>query len=508
MAGDRHRAGPAAQWTAAPIQRPPPDHGQDQPEYFAQEGSSMHDPTAVSSGGADVWLQALRHTVVEDVLQPVLVQLIVIILAARLGAVVFRRIGQPAVVGEIAAGLVLGPSVLGRFFPQVSDAVFHPAVAGLPGEVSDQLLHWIFTALSQLGLILLLFLIGLEFDFAPLRRHGRAALGISIAGIAMPFALGIALTPLLLSSEQLGVHPDRVGPTPALGFALFLGTSLSITAIPILGRLMMEMGITRTRLGSVTITAAAADDATGWILLAMVAAVVRAQFSPIPFLQMVGSTAGFALFMIFVAGPIVRWYARRTVRQNDGEITLNNLAVLLAVILGCAIVTSLIGIFAIFGAFFLGAVLSAEEEFRQAVSRRLRDVVSAFFLPIFFTYTGLRTNVGALSSPELWLLCGLVLAAAVVGKFGGCALAARLCGFSNRDAACIGVMMNTRALMELIVINVGYEMGVIPPSVFCMLVLMALITTIMTTPILIRLMRGTDLEPCILKSGFIRQPRA
>ncbi len=464
----------------------------------------MHGPTVFGSAGADGWPSALRHASVEDVLLPVLVQLIVIILAARLGAAAFRRLGQPAVVGEIAAGLVLGPSVLGRLSPMLSDAIFHPAIAGLPPELSDQLLRWIFTGLSQLGLILLLFLIGLEFDFAHLRRHGRAALGISLAGIVLPFALGLALAPLLLSSGQLGAHPDRGGPPPPLGFALFLGTALSITAIPILGRIMMEMGITRTRIGTVTITAAAADDAAGWIMLAAVAAAVKGLFEPSSVLLMVGSVAGFALFMILVARPLVRWYVSRALRENGGEISLNALAVLLAAIFGCAIATSLIGIFAIFGAFCLGAVLSAEGEFREAVSRRLRDVVDAFFLPIFFTYTGLRTNVGTLGSLELWLLCGLVLAAAVVGKFGGCGLAARLCGFSSREAACIGVMMNTRALMELIVINVGYELRIIPPSVFCMLVLMALFTTFMTTPVLLWLMRGTELEPCIIGSGFMQ----
>lgn len=458
------------------------------------------------SDAAETWLLAMRHVSIEEMLLPVLVQLIVIILAARLGAIAFRRIGQPEVVGEIAAGLILGPSVFGRFFPQLSDALFHPDVAGLPREASDQMLQWIFSALSQLGLILLLFLIGLEFNFAHLRSHGRAALGISVAGIAAPFALGIALTPLLLlSPEQLGAHPDRPGPPPALGFALFLGTALSITAIPILGRMMMEMGITRSRLGAVTISAAAADDATGWILLATVAAVVKAQFESTSVLVMVANTVGFALFMIFVAGPLVRSYLRSILRKNDGEITLNALAVLFVIIFGCAIVTSMIGIFAIFGAFFLGAVLSAEDGLREAASRRLRDVVSAFFLPIFFTYTGLRTNVGTLGSPDLWLLCGLVLAAAVIGKFVGCGLAARLCGFSNRESACIGVMMNTRALMELIVINVGYELRVIPPSVFCMLVLMALITTVMTTPILLLLMPGTELEAYIARSGFMRR---
>jgi len=447
-------------------------------------------------------LDGLRHLSLEELLLPVLVQLIVIILAARVFALLFRRIGQPSVVGEIAAGLVLGPSLLGWVMPGVSAAIFHPHLEGVTPELSDLLLNRIFSVLSQIGLIFLLFLIGLEFDFSHLRLHSKAAVSISVAGVVLPFALGVALVPLLL--PRIEWHPESQGPVPPLGFALFLGTALSITAIPILGRMMMELNINRTRIGAITISAAAVDDATGWIMLATVAGIVRAQFDPTATLLMVAETVGFALVMIFVVKPVLQRWARHVLRQGRGELGINSLAALMAMIFACAVVTSYIGIFAIFGAFFMGAVLSGEHEFRQAVGRRLRDLVTAFFLPIFFTYTGLRTNVGTLGSAELWLLCGLVMAAAIVGKFGGCGLAAWASGFSRRESACIGVMMNTRALMELIVINLGYELRVIPPSVFCMLVLMALITTVMTTPILMRVMRGTELETCIDQSEFKR----
>jgi Kef-type K+ transport system membrane component KefB len=458
-----------------------------------------------ASNPAPDWSAALRHVSIEDVLFPVLLQLVIIILVARIFAVLFRRLGQPAVVGEIAAGLILGPSVLGHFFPEVSAAIFHPSIEGLPDELTDRLLHLIFTILSQLGLVFLLFLIGLEFDFNHLRRHGKASLAISVSGVALPFVLGLVLAPLLHANIE--DHPEG-GPVPALGFALFLGTALSITAIPILGRMMMELNITRTRLGAVTITAAAVDDATGWILLAAEAAVVQSQFNAGATLLMLAETVGFALLMVFGAKPLLRLAVRAMLRRGRGEIGLNALAVLLAGIFLAAIATSLIGIFAIFGAFFLGAVLSGEEQFRQVIAHRLRDLVMAFFLPIFFTYTGLRTNVSTLDSVEMWLLCGLVLAAAIVGKFGGCGLAAWFGGFHGREAACIGAMMNTRALMALIVINLGYELKVIPPSVFCMLVLMALVTTLMTTPVLLRLAAGTELEPYILRSGFLRPPPA
>lgn len=448
-------------------------------------------------------LDALRRVDAEAVLLPVLVQLVVIVLAARLFAVLFRKLGQPGVVGEIAAGLMLGPSLLGRLFPDVFQAVFHPPIAGVDPTLADALFRWIFTILSQIGLILLLFLIGLEFDFSHLRAKGRSALAISASGVVIPFLLGLALVPLLY--PHLERHPEAAEAVPQLGFALFLGTALSITAIPVLGRIMLELGIHRTRLGAITIASAAVDDATGWILLAGVAAAVRGDFQLQTVLTMIAQTAAFGVVMVWVARPILHRWADRALRRCGGELGITDLAVLLAAVLAASIVTNLIGIFAIFGAFLLGAVLSSHAEFREAVSRRLRDFVTAFFLPIFFTYTGLRTNVETLHTAHLWLLCGLVLAAAIVGKLAGCGLAARLTGFSPREAACVGVMMNTRGLMELVVINLGYELRVIPPSIYCMLVLMALITTVMTTPLLLRLMRGTELERHIRESGFVSE---
>jgi Kef-type K+ transport system membrane component KefB len=445
---------------------------------------------------ADDGLQALQRLSVEEALLPILLQLAIIILVARLFAIAFRRLGQPSVVGEIAAGLVLGPSVLGRLWPAGFEMLFHPAIAGLPDAYGDVLLRWILTTLSQLGLIFLLFLIGLEFDFSHLRWHGKSALAISVAGMVLPFTLGLGVASLM--------HPTVAGDIRPLGFALFLGTALSITAIPILGRMMMELNITRTRLGTITISAAAVDDAVGWILLATVAAIVESGFEPVQTLLMTAATAGFAVGMVLVVRPLLRLWIRRTLRRGDGAISVNALATLLAIILFCAIATNRIGIFAIFGAFLLGAILSGEHVFRQAVIGRLRDFVTAFFLPIFFAYTGLRTDVGSLGSWELWLWCGLLFAAAIGGKLGGCALAARLSGFSWREAGCIGAMMNTRALMALIVINLGKDLGVVPDSVFCMLILMALLTTIMTTPVLLRLMPGTELEPYIMRSGFLR----
>ena len=446
------------------------------------------------------YLESFHRLSIEELLLPILIQLVVLIGSARLFGWLFRKLGQPNTVGEIAAGLALGPSLLGWLLPQVSHSLFHPEFPGVPHEIVDPALQKIFAVLSQIGLIFLLFLVGLEFDFSHLKWHGPAALSISIAGIALPLTLGLLLAPLLLQKIE-PFAPNE--PVPPLGFTLFLGVALSITALPVLGRMIMEWGIGRTKLGTVAITAAAVNDAVGWILLAAVAAVVRGKFRLLDTLVMIGLSAAFGLFMVVLGRPLLRRWARAAVKRGKGDLGLNDLAILLVLLFGCAAITNWIGIFAVFGAFLLGAVLSSETAFHDAISRRLHDLVIAFFLPIFFTYTGLRTDVRSLGSWEMWLLGGVVIAAAIVGKFGGCTLAARLSGLRLREAGCIGAMMNTRGLMELIVINLGYELRVIPQSVFCMLVLMAMITTLMTTPLLIRFMRGTELEAPIRESGFL-----
>ena len=443
----------------------------------------------------------------EGILLKVLVQLVIIIIAARLFAALFRRLGQPAVVGEFAAGLALGPSLLGMFFPEFSAMVFGTWAGGVPQwvlavGVSPEFFHTdvslIFTILAQLGLVFLLFLIGLEFDYEHLKISGAASGAITLAGMALPFALGWVLA--------MFIHPIMAPDVGKVGFALFMGTAMSITAIPILGRIMMELNLTRTRIGAITITAAAVDDAMGWILLATVTALVSASFSVMLTLKMLGLTVGFAILMIVILRPVfMKW--TRTIAAR-GEMNLNAMAVLIVLLFLSAVATSLIGIFAIFGAFILGATLSADKEFREICSRKLNDFVTAFFLPIFFTYTGLRTDIGSLDTPWLWMIAGLVCLAAIVGKFGGCTFAAKLAGMSWRDSTAIGAMMNTRALMELIVINVGYDLGVIPKDLFCMLVIMALLTTVMTSPILLMLMRrDPELNACLAQSSFAHKAR-
>jgi Kef-type K+ transport system membrane component KefB len=419
---------------------------------------------------------------IENVLLIVILQAIVIIAAARIFGGLFRRIGQPLVCGEIAAGLILGPSFFGGMFPGLFRTIFNPSVAN------------IFAIMSQIGLIFLMFLIGLEFDFGHLTENRGTALSVSIVGIVLPFSLGLVLGRWMHAA--LGLQGSW------LNFGLFMAAAMSITAIPILGRIMVELNINRTRIGSLTISAAAADDASGWIILAVITAIARSALNPAKLGIMILETVGFAMTMVWLVRPLLKKWAAHQMRRGGGKLSLGGLAVVLLLMLAAAAATNLIGIFSIFGAFFLGAILYDQYEFRAAVQERLRDFVTVFFLPIFFTYTGLRTDIGTMSGRALWVMCALVLLAAFVGKFGGCWLAARLNGLPWREASIIGVMMNTRALMELIVINIGFELGVIPRSVFFMLVVMAVASTYITAPVLRRLIRSSEVEQEYLNSEF------
>jgi Kef-type K+ transport system membrane component KefB len=465
----------------------------------------MGSPLASLTSGGFLLLAAGAETS----LQPLLVQLTAIILAARLGATVARWLGQPSVVGEIVAGLLLGPSALGAVAPEISAWLFGGSRAGQPSGLEAAL-----TSFSQIGLVLLMFLVGLEFDFTHVRRQGRLAAMISLAGVALPFMLGIGLA--LAMAPRLGTLGGGTAVDPR-SFALFLGTALSITAIPILGRILIEMGMQHTLVGATVIAAAACDDAIGWTLLAAVSAIAVGKFDPWDSARMIAATAAFAATAFLVIRPLILPWLERAVAAPSGirnaeaaaddtgrdHVPAGALSLVLAAIFAAALVTSRIGIFAIFGAFLLGAALSGRPRLREAISAQLTGFVTVFFLPIFFTYTGLRTNIGSLGSAEAWGWCAAVLAAAVLGKWGGCGLAARLCGMPPREAACVGVLMNTRALMELVVCNVGMDLGVIPPAVYCMLVLMAIITTLMATPLAVRLLRGTPYEPGLVARGFL-----
>ncbi len=394
-----------------------------------------------------------------------LVELLAILAAARLSGKAARFLGQPQVVGEIVGGLILGPSLFGRLFPRQFEFVFH-SIPPVPLVI-----------LSQIGLCLLMFQIGLEFDFSHLKeKQNRAAVfSISAAGIALPFVLG-----WFVGARS---HPVLAPEINELGYRLFLAVALSITAIPVLGRIMMELGITKTRLGAIAITAAAMDDVTGWTLLAIVSALTVAQFSAGHFAVQVGLLALFLLVCHFAVRPLLKRIIR-ALKPSNGLLRHDLMAIIISVIFICGLVTFGLGVFVIFGGFVAGMMLHDEPEFVEAWKKSVSHFVTVFFLPIFFTFTGLRTNVHGLDTPALWGWCALIVGAATLGKFVGCGAAARLCGLSWADAGCLGIMMNTRALMELVVINVGYDLGVIPPNVFTMLVLMAIFSTVITAPVL------------------------
>jgi len=404
------------------------------------------------------------HTI-ENLLYFTLLQLIVVVGAARLFGWLARRVGQPRVIGEIIAGLVLGPSLFAALAPDTFNYVFK-STDGLAVSI-----------ISQLGLILLMVQVGMEFEFGVLRdrRNRAAAAFVSIAGIIAPFVLGTTIG--YVSAPVLA--PGGV----VISYVLFCGVALSITAMPVLGRIMIEFEITRTRLGTITISSAAVNDVVGWILLAVVSAVIAGDLSPAGTSLHILALAGYVLLAFFVLRPLLRRLLDRVATPTE-PLSLNGLAIVLMFAFASAIATYLIGVFAIFGGFVIGVLLHDRHAFVNAWRQRVAPLVNTLFLPVFFTFTGLRTNMIGLDSAELWLWCGAFVALAYLGKYGGCYVGARLAGEPKDEARTIAIMMNTRGLVELVVLNVGYDMGVIPQNVFTMLVLMAVITTVTTAPLL------------------------
>ena len=396
-----------------------------------------------------------------------LLQLAVIVAAGRTGSAIARRLGQSAAVGEIIVGILLGPSLFGWLAPGVFHFVFRSAA---PEPM---------TILSQVGLLLLMFQIGLEFDFSHLGegRNRKAVIAIATATLALPFALGFVFGDMTASILSPGVDPKAA--------ALFIGTAFSITALPILGRIMIELDIQRSRIGVIAISAAAFNDVAGWLMLAVVSTLAVSGFSAGAFSLRVLLIALFGVFSWLVVRPLVR---RALVRlaPADGSLGNHQMGILLVLVFAGGMATYQLGIFAIFGGFMAGVLLHDDRKLVGAWNARVGHFVVVFFLPVFFTYTGLRTEIGSLASAEAWGWCGLLILLATVGKYGGAYLAARFVGLSHDESNVLGVMMNTRALMELVVINVGYDLGVISREVFTMLVLMAIFSTVVTTPLLRR----------------------
>jgi Kef-type K+ transport system membrane component KefB len=405
----------------------------------------------------------------EHLLFITLLQLIVMVGAARYMHTLFRRFGQPGVVGEIFAGLVLGPSLLGHFFPQASLALFgakaSPAI----------------TVISQIGLILLMFQIGMDFEFGHLSnaRNRRAAASVTLVSVAIPALIGVVIGYFSAPILAPAIDPVR--------YSLFVGLGLAITAVPILGRILRQYGLTHTEIGVVAISAAAINDVIGWLLLSVLSAYAAAQLSGTHILWQLGGLLALLALLWFVLRPAVeKLLARFSV--THGEMNPNLMAIVVCLIFVLGLCTYQLGIFAIFGGFAGGLLFHRNKAFVDAWRRQVGSFVLVFFLPVFFTYTGLRTNVLGLSSVSDWQWLTIILAGAILGKIVPVYFVGRACGFNRNDASILGVLMNTRALMELIVINIGFDLGLIPQNVFTMLVIMAVLTTLMAGPLLKRLL--------------------
>jgi Kef-type K+ transport system membrane component KefB len=415
-----------------------------------------------------------------DMLQHVLVALAAVIVMGQLLAKVFAYVHQPPVIGEVIAGIVLGPSLLGV---DISALILPPAVAPFLGLI------------AQLGVILYMFIVGLELDVGLLTHRVHATVATSHASILVPFLLGtllaLALYPRLSSSH-----------VPFTSFALFMGVSMSITAFPVLARILTDRGMTRTELGVVALSCAATDDVTAWCLLAFVVGIARAQAGE--GLLVTAGALGYMACLLVLVRPLLR---RMTVRWATEPLPRVAVGIVFVALLLSALTTEVIGIHAIFGAFLLGAVIPHDSSVARAFTRQLDHLVTVLLLPAFFAFTGMRTRIDLVSGWDQWALCGLIILIATLGKFGGTLVAARLTGMRWRAAAALGTLMNTRGLMELIILNVGLDLQVISPTLFAMMVVMALVTTMTTAPALRWLLPETEEEQPRKRAGAPPQQR-
>lgn len=424
--------------------------------WMNAQGRLLNDPhsiaTADNTNPATQQINYLLHT---------LIALAVVIVMARAAGSLFAVFGQPPVIGEVIGGIILGPSFLGRHAPELFAFLFPPSAAPFLGVI------------AQLGVILYMFVVGLELDLKIIRKSGYATLAISHGSIIFPFLLGVFLA---LKTYRVLSYPE----VSFTNFALFFGVSMSVTAFPVLARILTDRKIQRSKMGAIALTCAAIDDVTAWCLLAFVVSVVHAKLGG-AILTLV-LTVAYVAGMFFIGGPIIRrlvpWLEKFD-RMTEGGIAIFFVGLLLS-----ALATEAIGIHAIFGAFLLGAITPHDSRVAKELTHRIEDLVRIMFLPTFFAFTGMRTQFGLLTSVQDWQLCGFIIVIASVGKFGGTLVPARFSGLSWRDSAALGVLMNTRGLVELIVLNIGLDLRVISPRVFAMLVAMALVTTFITTPLL------------------------
>lgn len=390
-----------------------------------------------------------------------LIQLIIIIISSRVFGYFFKKMGQPSVMGEILAGIFLGPSILGSIFPLYLQTIFPP------GSLDTMRI------LSQIGLMLFMFVVGMELDLDILKTKARTAITISNASIIIPFSLGVVLAYFL--------H-DYYAPVdaPFYAFALFMGIAMSITAFPVLARIIRERAMRDKRIEAIAMTSAAINDVTGWVALAFVIAIIKAHsFSNSVYTLF--ATIGYMLVMIFVIRPLMNKLSKA---KETGLVKQSTVAIIFIVMLLSSLCTELIGVHALFGAFMAGVIMPQQWHFRQIITDKVEDVALILLLPLFFVITGLRTHINAVNTPTLWAVTALIIFVAVIGKLGGSALAAKMTGENNYNSLSIGALMNTRGLMELVILNIGYELGILSEEIFTMMVIMALVTTFMTSPLL------------------------
>jgi Kef-type K+ transport system membrane component KefB len=440
--------------------------------WIAKQGSALQTPALTArqlqnekvtgnTSSFQVFTDSFKHGLT-DPLAVLLLQIIVIIASARLFGYLFKKIRQPAVIGEIVAGIILGPSIVGAYFPELTNFLFPAA--------SLSTLSFI----SQIGLILFMFIIGMELDLKAIGKQAYGAVIISHASIIIPYTLGM----LLAYYIYLDYAPAG---TSFLSFALFMGIAMSITAFPVLARILQEKKLTRSKLGAMALTCAAADDLTAWCILAAVIALVKSG-SSFSVLYTIGLAIIYVLVMLKIVRPFLEGLSHVYDQKEKKRTPI--IALLFVILIVSAYITSVIGIHALFGAFMAGVIMPSNFSFRKIVIDKIEDVSIILLLPLFFVITGLRTQIGLINETHLWITFGWILLVAVAGKFGGSALAARMVGQSWKDSLSIGVLMNTRGLMQLIVLNIGYDLGILSPEIFAMMVLMALVTTFMTGPAL------------------------
>jgi Kef-type K+ transport system membrane component KefB len=389
----------------------------------------------------------------------VLLALVSILLLGRWMGKLFAYVGQPRVIGEMVAGIMLGPSLLGQIWPDAQRFI-------LPADVAPYL-----GMISQIGVILYMFLVGLELNAGLIRSRAHATIAISHTSILVPFLLGTILA--------LWLHPYYAESGQRfMGFALFMGIAMSITAFPVLARILTDRQMEKTPLGVVALSCAAIDDVTAWCLLAFVVGIAQQ--------KMTGAvhTIIYAILYIVIMLVVVRPLAIRFLGKNSDAPQKRMAVWVLVGLLFSAMTAEWIGIHAIFGAFLLGAIIPHDSDVAEDFQHKLEDIVKILLLPAFFAYTGMRTEIGLVSGWQAWGFTALIILVATVGKFGGSFAAARLTGLDWRMSTSLGILMNTRGLMELIVLNIGLEMKVISPTLFAMMIIMALVTTMSTTPVL------------------------